>query len=492
MIQWAPGTIIQRTEGNSGITDFIFPIFRTGNTSITTEANWSISSFTEFSLDGSNFFGGIVPAGIISFFPGEFSKEIIIRVTGDTTYESDLYFEVALGPVFYPGNIMGPWPGGGFATGIILNDDAPPPPLVPPNGNDSLRGDALNNVLNGAAGNDTIEGLGGDDKIVGGLGADRMVGGSGNDTYYVDDANDAVVEASGEGYDRVIASIDWTLSAETERLSLTGTALNATGNGLANRLDGNAGANVLSGGAGDDRLYGNAGSDALFGGEGNDTLDGGLDGDRMFGGLGDDTYYVDNAFASDMVIEASGGGYDRIIASVNWTLDPEVERLSLSGTAGLSGIGNALANRLDGNAGANRLSGAGGDDGLHGGAGQDTLIGGEGNDTLDGGLGADSIEGGNGADVFLFRQAADANGDTVSDFSVADGDRINLRPIDANVLNSGNQGFTWIGSASFGTLAGQLRFADGILAGDVNGDGTADFQISVTGVASLTAASIWL
>ena len=40
----------------------------------------------------------------------------------------------------------------------------------------------------------------------------------------------------------------------------------------------------------------------------------------------------------------------------------EIERLSLSGSAGLSGTGNGLANRLDGNLGANTLDGGAGND----------------------------------------------------------------------------------------------------------------------------------
>jgi serralysin len=41
-------------------------------------------------------------------------------------------------------------------------------------------------------------------------------------------------------------------------------------------------------------------------------------------------------------------------------------------------------------------------------------------------------------------------------------------------------------------VPGQLRFAAGLLQGDVNGDGVAEFQVQMTGVTSLSAASIWL
>jgi Ca2+-binding RTX toxin-like protein len=363
-----------------------------------------------------------------------------------------------------------------------------------------LDGNAGANILSGEGGLDALYGLGGDDTLLGGegndtldggTGVDSMEGGAGNDTYSVDNTDDQVIELAGGGYDRVIASISWTLGDEVERLSLTGTAdLSGTGNGVANRLDGNAGANLLSGEGGFDALYGLGGNDTLLGGEGNDTLDGGTGVDSMEGGAGNDTYSVDNT--DDLVIELAGGGYDHVVASVGWTLGDEVERLSLTGTADLSGTGNAVANRLDGNAGANLLSGESGHDVLNGFAGSDTLLGGEGNDTLDGGTGADSLVGGLDADVFLFRLAAQADGDIIADFNAAEGDRIDLRRIDANENAAGNQAFAWIGGSSFTEAARQLRFADGLLSGDLNGDGIADFEITLSGASSLTAANIWL
>jgi autotransporter-associated beta strand protein len=363
-----------------------------------------------------------------------------------------------------------------------------------------LDGNVGANSLDGGQGNDTLYGLGGNDTVIGGdgadlldggAGADSLVGGAGDDTYVVDDLGDILVEASGGGYDRVLSSIDWTLGAEFERLSLSGTAdLNGTGNALANRLDGNVGANSLDGGQGNDTLYGLGGNDTVIGGDGADLLDGGAGADSLVGGAGDDTYVVDEL--GDILVEASGGGYDRVLSSIDWTLGAEFEQLSLSGTADLNGTGNALANRLDGNVGANSLDGGQGNDTLYGLGGNDTVIGGDGADLLDGGAGADSLVGGAGADIFLFNSSIEANDDLVGDFTVAEGDRIDLRPIDANVLIVGDQDFTWIGETSFGAVAGELRFADAILEGDLDGDGTADFQISLNGVASHTDVSIWV
>ena len=131
--------------------------------------------------------------------------------------------------------------------------------------NDVLTGDAVANALKGGAGNDTLDG---------GAGADSMVGGSGDDTYIVDDVGDICAENAGEGTDTILSSVDCTLDAELENLTLTGTAsIDGIGNEMANVLIGNTGDNVLTGGDGDDTMIGGGGADTLTGGLGNDTLD---------------------------------------------------------------------------------------------------------------------------------------------------------------------------------------------------------------------------
>ncbi|NLW35941.1 MAG: hypothetical protein GXY80_10745, partial [Syntrophorhabdus aromaticivorans] len=102
------------------------------------------------------------------------------------------------------------------------------------------------------------------------------------DTYSVDNAGDVVTENAGEGTDTVQSSRTYTLGANVENLTLTGTStINGTGNALDNVLTGNSANNTLSGADGNDVLYGNAGNDTLNGGAGNDTytfsLNGGND-----------------------------------------------------------------------------------------------------------------------------------------------------------------------------------------------------------------------
>ncbi|UVF20832.1 hypothetical protein HPT29_006805 [Microvirga terrae] len=200
---------------------------------------------------------------------------------------------------------------------------------------------------------------------------------------------------------------------------------------------------TLSGSAGDDTLSGDAFANILNGGAGHDRLDGGAGADVLSGGAGDDTYVTDGA---DTIVELALGGTDTVLTSASLSLAAlgEVENLTAAaGTARLALTGNALANMLIGNVGANRLSG---------GAGADRLIG---------GLGQDSLTGGSGRDVFAFDDrdtaASTRRADTILDFSGRQGDRLDLKAIDANTRKSGDQAFAFIGTKAF-SRAGELRY----------------------------------
>ena len=98
----------------------------------------------------------------------------------------------------------------------------------------------------------------------------------------------------------------------------------------------------------------------MFGGEGNDTLDGGPGADAMTGGTGNDIYLVDNL--GDTITELPGEGTDTVKSAMDYTLGPDLEKLTLTGTANLNGWGNSLNNVLAGNAGVNILAGGAGND----------------------------------------------------------------------------------------------------------------------------------
>ena len=131
----------------------------------------------------------------------------------------------------------------------------------------------------GNAGNNILIGNSGANILNGGAGADVMNGGLGNDTYVVDETGDVVLETSAAGGDdRVLSTATFTLGSNVEHLTLKGTsAINGTGNALANVLAGNSAANILDGRGG---------------------------ADLMIGGLGNDIYVIDNA--GDDVVEQEG------------------------------------------------------------------------------------------------------------------------------------------------------------------------------------------
>ena len=125
-------------------------------------------------------------------------------------------------------------------------------------------------TINGSPNRDDLFGAGGNNTMNGGGGADTMNGGAGNDTYYVDNTGDVIVEASTGGTsDWVATSVSYALSssAYVEKLSTTSsagtTAINLTGNGIAQAITGNAGNNIISGKGGNDILTGGAGSDTF-------------------------------------------------------------------------------------------------------------------------------------------------------------------------------------------------------------------------------------
>lgn len=151
-------------------------------------------------------------------------------------------------------------------------------------------------------------------------------------------------------------------------------ANNVVGTVRGDFLHGLGGNDTVSGLAGDDDLSGGDGADTMFGGDGNDRLDGGAGVDDLTGNAGDDTYVVDNV--NDLVNEAAGvgSGTDTVLSSVSYSLNGNVEQLTLTGTAALNGNGNGLNNVLVGNSGKNFLNGRTGADQMIGGVGNDSYV----------------------------------------------------------------------------------------------------------------------
>ena len=138
----------------------------------------------------------------------------------------------------------------------------------------SFFGTTGDNAIKSGSGNDDLSGGDGNDTLDGGTGADNLIGGNGNDTFIVDNASDIIVEYFNQGIDTVQSALAYTLKANVENLTLTGTtAINGTGNSLNNTIIGNTGNNILTGLGGNDILTGGTGADIFGFNAANEGLD---------------------------------------------------------------------------------------------------------------------------------------------------------------------------------------------------------------------------
>lgn len=327
--------------------------------------------------------------------------------------------------------------GSGVSGDILTGSDIGHDELIGFGGADSLQGGAGNDLLfgdynylyggalyfNSVSNDDFIDGGEGNDVLVGGWGNDLMVGGAGddmfdryqyddgflyladgndtmrgglgNDVFVVDGEGDQVEEFVGEGTDHVLSFLmSYSLTTNVENASVGETDNSRIGGSILDgaSLVGNDLSNTLSG---------NIGADTLAGGAGNDTLIGGEGGDEMDGGLGDDVFYVDSFL--DFVSEWANEGTDKVIASVDYVMDDNVEEVEYASApnviaGGVMFTGNELNNRMTGGANADTLVGN---------DGNDSLLGGAGNDVLNGGAGADRMEGGTENDTYHVDNAGD-------------------------------------------------------------------------------------
>lgn len=105
----------ERVEGDAGLTGFSFEVTRTVNTAGPLTVDYAV---TGAGAAASDFAGGALPSGTVSFADTEASKTITIPVRGDTAAEPDEGFTVTLSNASGDAQITA-----ASAAGTILNDD---------------------------------------------------------------------------------------------------------------------------------------------------------------------------------------------------------------------------------------------------------------------------------------------------------------------------------------------------------------------------------
>lgn len=84
-----------RLEGDIGLTQFTFTVFRQGNLNAATTLSFSVQGTGDQAVD-ANDFGGTFPSDTVTFLPGQSEQTIVINVSGDETVEPDEQFRVTI------------------------------------------------------------------------------------------------------------------------------------------------------------------------------------------------------------------------------------------------------------------------------------------------------------------------------------------------------------------------------------------------------------
>ncbi|GAB5387834.1 MAG: hypothetical protein Alpg2KO_08020 [Alphaproteobacteria bacterium] len=313
---------------------------------------------------------------------------------------------------------------------------------------DSLTGSAGDDVLSGLGNEDWLDGKAGDDQLDGGDSGDTLKGGLGADTL-----------TGGAGFDRFEGTV-----AELDGDTITDLA-------IGDRLQVNeASSMTLASLSWDDA------TDTLSIDE---DLDGTVDATVTLTGVTGAVEFIDNGWSKQIIIagpwtvtmpEGGDGGTMMMFEATSQadTLTGSSTSDDMGGAGGddvIDGLGGN--DYLRGGDGDDTITGGDGGDYLNGDAGADFLSGGDGGDTLRGGIGSDTMTGGAGADRFE-GDAADLDGDTITDFAAGDMIRVQGRVLTpAEISYDSVTGDLSIGTGtdSF-TVTLQTGITDGFVVSD--------------------------
>jgi Ca2+-binding RTX toxin-like protein len=356
-------------------------------------------------------------------------------------------------------SIAGPQSTGGSGIDTLISIEN----ITGSNFDDTLQGDAGNNVLNGGLGSDFVS--------------------------YSSATGSVTIDLG--GFATGAAGFDTLISIE-----------NAIGSSFADTIIGNSFNNVIASGDGNDYIVASLGSDVIDGGLGTDTVSySTLTGPISLGAFGVVTKSPGVTDQLNLVetIIATGSNQDTINLSLATAPAAVSTTVNLAGAlnnvqVNLSGgapainltvsqfenvIGSGVVDTITGNGLANNLSGNGGND---------IIAGGSGNDTIAGGLGNDKLTGNADNDSFVFGNIGAANRDTITDFSAVQDTILLSNSLDSTLAGSlanGIKGLTFVGGNVAGNVLSSAFFFKGAGFTGIGAGSATGIYVDTTGAGNI-------
>ncbi|MDA0282144.1 MAG: matrixin family metalloprotease [Planctomycetota bacterium] len=370
-----------KAEGNTGTTSFTFLVTRMGMTTGTSSVSYSVAGSGANSAN-ANDFGGLLPAGTVTFAAGETQQTITITVSGDSEFEADEGFTVILS------NAVGAEIVGATANGTIRNDDVEPETFditadsasrnegagaftftVTRSGNVSAAGSVSYTVSGSGSNAANADDFGGSFPS----GTVTFAAGATSATVTVNVSDDADVEAN----ESFTVSLDTAGSP-----SANGTIINDDASGSGVSLVN--GVLMITGDGGDDYVWAQGKGKTI----------------SVYTYSFTNGTYTWNVFRQSDVVTISvntGDGNDQVYFTGRINQSATID-LGAGDDVASSGRGNDV---ILGGAGNDAIYGNNGDDNIDGGDGDDYIRGGNGNDIIRGGNGSNWSYGDNGHDILI-------------------------------------------------------------------------------------------
>ena len=481
------------TGAPGSTTPYTFTVTRNGGTAGVHTVAWAATGANgsgTVPASAADFAGGIAPSGSVSFAAGETSKTVTVNIAADVIGELNERFAVTLSGASAGASIANP-----VAEGVIRNDDSSFAVIATTanqtEGNSGSKAYAFTiqrSGLTSAAQNVSwsVAGSGanpaGAADFAGGIlagGTLSFLAGQTSQTITVLVAGDTLVEPN-EDFQVILANPTGGAAlgvASATRSILGDDATLSIAAASANKPEGTGGSTGYT------FTVSRAGGTAIAHSTGWSVA--GIAGSGTAPASAAD--FAGGVFPAGTVNFAAGEVSRTITLGVAADTLAEVNErfaVTLAGPSVGASLGTAVAQGiiLD-------------DDTIYSTAADEDLVGSADADVFYLGGGLDTVAGLGGVDSFRFQPsaigAAASHATSMEDFSRAAGERLDLSRIDAIAATLANDAFSFIGTAAFGNVAGQLRWTDTggelVVEGDVSGDGVADLTILLDAEAPVDA-----